>query len=534
MFVPTFNPFDNILVSTLVASIPIVLFLLCLTVFKMKGIYAAITTLVVTLVVSIGFFKLPAGVASGAVIEGVIQGVLPIGYIVVMAVWLYKISNATGQFSVIQDSIASISQDQRIQLLLIGFSFNAFLEGAAGFGVPIAICAVLLVQLGYKPLQAAMLCLVANSAAGAFGAIGLPVAVIDTLNLQGKITALEVAHVSTFTLAFINFFVPFLMIFIIDGFKGIKETLPSILVVSISYTSVQALITLFQGPELADILPSLISMLALALFSKKFQPKNIFRIQKDMAIPDVVKHKPGHIIYAWSPFVILTAFVMIWSAPAFKALFAPGGALSGLVAKFDLPFTMSEIANKPITITLNIIGQTGTAILLAIIITILMSKKVGLKTSGQLLGLTVKELWISIITICFILAVSKLTTYGGLTSAIGLGISKAGGVFPLLSPILGWIGVFMTGSVVNNNSLFAPIQASVAGQIGTSGSLLVAANTAGGVAAKLISPQSIAIATAAVNEVGKESELLKMTLRFSVGILAFVCLWTFILSFILL
>ena len=532
MLVSSFDPFNNLVISSLVASIPIILFLLCLTIFKMKGIYAAITTLVVTLLVAVILFKLPGGMAAGAVVEGFYQGWLPIGYIVVMAVWLYKLSTKTGQFGMIQDSIASISQDQRIQLLLIGFCFNAFLEGAAGFGVPIAICALLLIYLGFKPLQAAMLCLVANAAAGAFGAIGLPVAVIDTLNLHGGITAIEVSRYSTFTLALINFFIPFLLIFIIDGFKGIKETLPAILVVSTTYTVLQGILTLVQGPELADIIPPLATMGALALFSRKFQPKHIFRIQKDAEPPAIQKLTVKEVLYAWSPFYILTVFVMIWSMPFFKKLFLPGGALSFLTAAIPLPGTMSETTHKAITLNFNIIGQTGTAILLTIIITLLISKNTTWGDAGHLLGETFKELWISIFTICFILAVSKLTTYGGLSAAMGQGISKTGGIFPLLSPILGWIGVFMTGSVVNNNSLFAPIQASVSSQIGVSGGLLVAANTVGGVAAKIISPQSIAIATAAVKEVGKESELLKMSLRFSVGILAFICIWTFILALI--
>ena len=246
----------------------------------MKGIYAAVTTLVVTLLIAIPFFKLPVGIASGAVVEGFFQGIIPIGYIVMMAVLLYKITLESGQFSTIQDSITSISQDQRIQLLLIGFSFNAFLEGAAGFGVPIAICALLLAQLGFRPLQAAMLCLVANAASGAFGAIGIPVGVIDTLHLPGDVSAMGVSQTSVFTLVIINFFIPFLLIFIIDGFKGIIETLPSILVVSITYTVLQALLTVFNGPELADIIPPLASMLALALFSRKFQPKHTFRVQK--------------------------------------------------------------------------------------------------------------------------------------------------------------------------------------------------------------------------------------------------------------
>ncbi|MDT3921942.1 L-lactate permease, partial [Staphylococcus aureus] len=333
MLVNTFNPFDNLLLSSLIAAIPIVLFLLCLTVFKMKGIYAAITTLVVTLLIAIPFFKLPVGIASGAVVEGFFQGIIPIGYIVMMAVLLYKITVESGQFLTIQDSITNISQDQRIQVLLIGFAFNAFLEGAAGFGVPIAICALLLTQLGFNPLKAAMLCLVANAASGAFGAIGIPVGVVETLKLPGDVSVLGVSQSATLTLAIINFIIPFLLIFIIDGFRGVKETLPAILVVSITYTLTQGLLTVFSGPELADIIPPLLTMLALAVFSKKFQPKHIYRVNKDEEIEPAKAHSAKAVLHAWSPFIVLTVIVMIWSAPFFKNLFLPNGALSSLVFK---------------------------------------------------------------------------------------------------------------------------------------------------------------------------------------------------------
>ncbi|MCC0981139.1 L-lactate permease [Staphylococcus aureus] len=478
----TVNPFDNVGLSALVAAVPIILFLLCLTVFKMKGIYAALTTLVVTLIVALFVFELPARVSAGAITEGVVAGIFPIGYIVLMAVWLYKVSIKTGQFSIIQDSIASISVDQRIQLLLIGFCFNAFLEGAAGFGVPIAICAVLLIQLGFEPLKAAMLCLIANGAAGAFGAIGLPVSIIDTFNLSGGVTTLDVARYSALTLPILNF-----------------------------------------------IIPSLATMVVLAFVCRKFKPKNIFRLEASEH--KIQKRTPKEIVFAWSPFVILTAFVLVWSAPFFKKLFQPGGALESLVIKLPIPNTVSDLSPKGIALRLDLIGATGTAILLTVIITILITK-LKWKSAGALLVEAIKELWLPILTISAILAIAKVMTYGGLTVAIGQGIAKAGAIFPLFSPVLGWIGVFMTGSVVNNNTLFAPIQATVAQQISTSGSLLVAANTAGGVAAKLISPQSIAIATAAVKKVGEESALLKMTLKYSIIFVAFICVWTFILTLI--
>lgn len=531
MFVSSFDPFGNLAISAIVAAVPIILFLLCLTAFKMKGINAALITLVVTVIIALFVFKLPGAVAVGGVTEGVVQGLFPIGYIIIMAVWLYKVSVESGKFKVIQDSISGISPDQRIQLLLIGFCFNAFLEGAAGFGVPIAICAVLLVQLGFKPLQAAMFCLIANAASGAFGAIGIPVGIVNTLGLKGGVTAMDVSQMTVYTLPIINIVIPFVLVFVLNGMKGIKETLPAILVSGLTYAVTQVLITLFMGPELADIIPSLLAMAALAVFCNKWQPKNIFRLSDDQV--ETVHHPIKEIISAWSPFIFLTGLVLLWSLPAFKALFAEGGILQKSILTFQMPGTFNETLQKGVMLKLDLIGATGTAILLAVLITIITSPKINFGKAFELLGLTIKELWIPVITICAILAIAKLTTYGGLTVAMGQAIAKTGSIFPLLSPVLGWIGVFMTGSVVNNNVLFASIQATAGHTIGTNPALLVAANTAGGVMAKLISPQSIAIATAAVGEVGQESKLLSMTLKYSIALLVFVCIWTFALSLVL-
>lgn len=522
MFVSTFDPFHNLALSALVAAIPILLFLLCLTIFKMKGIHAALLNLTVTFLIVLFLFKLPLGESVGSVIQGVIQGIWPIGYIIVMAVWLYKISVKSGKFDVLRGSIVSISQDQRIQLLLIGFCFNAFLEGAAGFGVPIAICAVLLVSLGYKPLQAAMLCLIANGASGAFGAIGIPVGIVGTFGLDG-VTSMNVSMMTALTLPIINFTIPFLLIWLIDGFKGIKEVLPAILMTSTVYTVTQALMTVFVGPELADIIPSLLAMGSLALFLQKWQPKRIFLLNGRKT--EIEKHSMSEVIKAWSPFYLLTLFVLLWSLPVFKGLFAEGGMMAASVLRFVIP-------GSSINMNVDLVGATGTAILLAGLTTTASTKAISFKESAGLLRKTVAEFWIPILMICAIIGIAKLMTYGGLTAALGEAVATTGGVFPLLSPILGWIGVFMTGSVVNNNTLFAPIQATAGHIIGTDPSLLVSANTAGGVMAKLVSPQSIAIATAAVGETGNEAALTKMTIKYSFSLLAFVCIWTLVLSFI--
>ncbi|MFC7322503.1 L-lactate permease [Halobacillus campisalis] len=521
MIVETFNPFNNLAISAAVAAIPILLFLLCLTVLRMKGIQAALLNIAVTFSIAIIVFELPLGEAVGSVIEGLIQGIMPIGFIIVMAVWLYKISMKSGKFDVLRGSIAGISQDQRIQLLLIGFCFNAFLEGAAGFGVPIAICAVMLVSLGFKPLKAAMLCLVANGASGAFGAIGIPVGIIDTFSIEG-VSSMDVSVMTALTLPIINFTIPFLLIWIIDGFKGIKEVFPAIIVTSATYTVTQAMITVWVGPELADIIPSLLAMGVLALFLQKWQPQHIFLLNEQKIEQE--KYSIGSIVKAWSPFYLLTIFIFVWSLPAFKGLFAEGGLLTGSLIKFGIP-------GSSIDISLNLIGATGTAILLAGLTTIATTKAINLPEGLGLIKKTVVEFWIPIVMISAIIGIAKLMTYGGLTVALGEAVATTGAIFPLLSPILGWIGVFMTGSVVNNNTLFAPIQATAGDILGTNSALLISANTAGGVMAKLVSPQSIVIATAAVGKIGSEAMLTKMALKYSIALLIFVCIWTFILSF---
>ncbi|MEL3973305.1 L-lactate permease [Rossellomorea oryzaecorticis] len=522
MLVESFNPFDHLGMTAIVAAIPILLFLLSLTVFKMKGIHAALLNLGVTFLIALFVFKLPIGESVGSVAQGAVLGVWPIGYIIVMAVWLYKIAVKSGKFDVLRGSIAGISHDQRLQLLLIGFCFNAFLEGAAGFGVPIAICAVLLVSLGFKPLQAAMLCLIANGASGAFGAIGIPVGIIDAFALE-NVTSMKVSTMTALTLPIINFTIPFLLIWLIDGFKGIKEIFPAILVTSFTYTVSQALITVTIGPELADIIPSLLTMGVLALFLKKWHPKNVFLLEEKES--KVETYTIGEVIKAWSPFYLLTLFIMIWSLPVFKRLFSSGGILEFSVVK-------SVIPGSSIPVSVDLIGATGTAILLSALTTVVTTKAINFKESFRLLRKTVVEFSIPIIMICAILGIAKLMTYGGMTAALGETMAKTGQVFPLLSPILGWIGVFMTGSVVNNNTLFAPIQATAGSILGANSSLLVAANTAGGVMAKLVSPQSIAIATAAVGQTGNEAALMKMTLKYSFGLLAFVCVWTLILTMV--
>ncbi|MFT9816701.1 lactate permease LctP family transporter [Lysinibacillus sp. NPDC056185] len=540
MWYQQYNPLGNEIVSGIIAFLPILLFLLSLTIFKLKGVYAAALTLGATIIISVGVFDMPIAKAFGAILLGTGKALWPIGYIVIMAVWLYKISVQTGKFEIVRGSIANITEDQRLQLLLIGFCFNAFLEGAAGLGVPIAICAALLVTLGFHPIKAAGLCLIANASTGAFGTVGIPV--ITGAEVGGMET-LDLSRMTALILPLISFLVPFLLIFILNGLKGIKEIFPAIFLVSSVFSVLQLLTIATIGPELANIIPSLISMVVLAAFLRKWQPKTIYHEPGVEVTGTLKKYTMKEILVAWSPFYLLTGVIAVWSFPAFKNLFVDGGALDFTTIALKIPGLHDEIIRTPPIVTeansmpailqLNFVSATGTAILLAIILTSVLFPALNIKQTVNLLGDTIKELWLPIFTIVLVMAFANLSDFSGLSTSLGLALAKTGDFFPFVSPVLGWIGVFLTGSVVNNNALFGSLQVVTGTQIGISPSLLMAANTAGGSVAKLISPQSIAIAAAAVNQTGNESKIFQYTLRYSLGLLLLVCIMTLCLSFFL-
>ncbi|MDN4593772.1 lactate permease LctP family transporter [Polycladomyces subterraneus] len=540
MWTQTYDPLHQLWLSAFVSAIPIIFFVISLTILRLKGYIAAFYTTFIAFVIAIFVYRMPISMTLGAVGFGFgfAYSLWPIAWIVVTAVLLYKITVKTGNFDVIRSSIISISDDQRLQLLLIGFSFNAFLEGAAGFGVPIAISAALLVELGFQPLQAASLCLIANAASGAFGAMGIPVIVAGQVSGIDKIVLSKILGIQ---LPIISFLVPFLMIWILDGLRGVREVFPALLVVGGSYAVAQYLTVTLIGPELANITSSLISMGALTLFSKFWKPKNIFHLNNGTQTVRSKRVTTGQIIKAWSPFYILTIMVSIWSSKAFKHLFDQGGPLESLVTKIKIPGLHQHVLIAPpiakdltpydAVFKLDWLSSTGTAILLSVILTLLLFR-VNMRTTLQLIKETLLELWKPVVTIGFVLAFAYLANYSGISSTLGLALSKTGKLFPFFSPVLGWIGVFLTGSVVANNALFGHLQLVTAQQIGASPALLVAANTSGGVMGKLLSPQSVAIATAAVGQSGDESSLFRFTLKYSLAFLFITCIFTYLLAYI--
>ncbi|KJJ97143.1 L-lactate permease [Pseudomonas sp. 21] len=544
-----YTPLGSLGLSALVAVIPIVFFFLALAVFRLKGHVAGSITLALSIIIAIAAFGMPADMAIAAAGYGFAYGLWPIAWIIVAAVFLYKLTVKSGQFEVIRSSVLSITGDQRLQVLLIGFSFGAFLEGAAGFGAPVAITAALLVGLGFNPLYAAGLCLIANTAPVAFGALGIPIIV------AGQVTGIDAFKIGAMTgrqLPFLSILVPFWLVFMMDGLKGVKETWPAALVAGGSFAITQYFTSNFIGPELPDITSALVSLISLTLFLKVWQPaseREVVAAAGGAAVlggngPRSAEPTPynfGEILKAWSPFLVLTVLVTIWTLKPFKALFAPGGALYNLVFNFAIPHldqlvvkTAPIVANPtPIAAVFKLdpVSATGTAIFLSAVISMFVlriSAKTGLTTFKE----TLVELKWPILSIGMVLAFAFVTNYSGMSTTLALVLAGTGAAFPFFSPFLGWLGVFLTGSDTSSNALFSSLQSTTAHQIGVNDTLLVAANTSGGVTGKMISPQSIAVACAATGMVGKESDLFRFTLKHSLMFAALVGLITLAQAYI--
>jgi L-lactate transport len=536
-----YDPLGNLWLSSLIAAIPILFFFVALTVLRMKGHLAATITVALALGVAVVFYHMPVSMALASAAYGFLYGLWPIAWIIVAAVFLYKITVKTGQFEIIRSSVIAITEDQRLQMLMVGFAFGAFLEGAAGFGAPVAITAALLVGLGFNPLYAAGLCLIANTAPVAFGAMGIPILV------GGQVTGLDpfkIGQMAGRQLPLLSVFVPFWIVMIMDGWKGIRETWPAILVAGLSFAVTQYLTSNFIGPELPDITSALVSLISLTVFLKFWKPKAIFRFHKEEA--ELEKHSHDYslaqVIKAWSPFLILTVVVTIWSLKPFKALFAKDGALYSTVFTFPVPdldklvIKVAPIVTAPkpfdAVYKLDLLAATGTAILLSALISMVV---LGMRPGAawRTFKETVWELKRPIYSIGMVLAFAFVANYSGLSSTLALLLAGTGAAFPLFSPLLGWLGVFLTGSDTSSNALFCNLQATTAHQIGSPDVLLVAANTTGGVTGKMISPQSIAVACAAVGLVGKESDLFRFTLKHSLFFVAIIGVITYLQAHIL-
>ncbi len=536
----------NLWLSALVAAIPIIFFFVALAVLRMKGHIAGLITVAIAVVIAIVVYQMPAPMALAATGYGFLYGLWPISWIIVAAVFLYKLTVKTGQFEIIRSSVLSITGDQRLQMVLVGFCFGAFLEGAAGFGAPVAITAALLVGLGFNPLYAAGLCLIANTAPVAFGALGIPITV------AGKVTSTDpflIGQMAGRQLPLLSLFVPFWLVFIMDGWRGVRETWPAIFVAAAAFALTQYYTSNHWAYELPDITSALVSLVVLTLFLRfVWQPQEDFAFQGAGGGVSAAEHRAqsqyslGQIIKAWSPFIVLTIMVTIWTLPAFKGLFAKGAPLESWVMSFHIP-GLDKLVMKAVPIVkaatpyeavykFDVLSATGTSILLAAVISAFILG-VNIKLFFTTLWETLVELARPIFTIGLVLGFAFIANYSGVSSTLGLAFAATGGLFPFFSPFLGWLGVFLTGSDTSSNALFANLQQVTAQQIGVDPTLTIAANTTGGVTGKMISPQSIAVACAAAGLVGKESDLFRFTLKHSLFFAVIIGIITYIQAYYL-
>jgi lactate permease len=526
-----YDPFGNPILSTLLAALPIVVLLGSLAFFHVKAHWAAILGLLVALAVAIFAFGMPGGMAGKAALYGALFGLLPIGWIVLNVIFMYQLTNDVGLFDVLQKSITGITPDRRLQLLLVAFCFGAFFEGAAGFGTPVAVTAAILMGLGFSPLAAAGLSLIANTAPVAYGALGTPIVVL------AAVTGLDLEKLSAMVgrqLPFFSVLVPFWLIWAFVGFRRMVEIWPAILVAGVAFAVPQFLVSNFHGPWLVDVIAAISSMAALALFLKVWHPKRVWTsasrdgetVTYDEAMAKAVRHgfTRAQVVKAWTPWAILSVLVFIWGLPQAKNwlndLSAPKVAIEGL---HNLVVRMPPVVPKPTPeaaiYVLNWLSATGTGILIAAIIAgVVMG--IGAGRMVQTYGRTLKRVRFSLLTIAAMLALGFTTKSAGLDSTLGLAFAHAGWLYPFFGTMLGWLGVALTGSDTSSNVLFGGLQRVSAEQLGLSPVLMAASNSSGGVMGKMIDAQSIVVASTATQWYGHEGDILRYVFFHSLALAA--------------
>ncbi len=529
MWVQIFNPLNNIYLSALIAAIPIVFLFIVLLSRKISGYIACLMTLVIAIEIAVIIYGMPISLAFASALYGMISGLFPIGWIVLNAVFLYNISRKTGSFSIVKNSIESITPDRRIQALLIAFCFGAFLEGAAGFGAPVAITAGMLVGLGFAPLYAAGLCLISNTAPVAFGGVGIAVITAGHLTqIDPNILSRMISH----QLPIIAFIMPWWLVAIISGRRGVRGAWPAILVAGLSYSLTMFLTAHFIGPTLPDVISAIVSISCLIIFLKFWRPKEVWRFPSERTgkayVSHAYKYTRKQLLKAWIPFILLIIFIGNWGTSGIQSILNK----VSVVIPFDI-LNNSVIADgKALNVNYSFgwLSATGTAILFAAIITAIllgMSWREFLLTAKE----TLVELFKPLITISTIVGFAYVLNFSGMANSLGNALTLSGHFFPLISPLIGWLGVFITGSDTSSNALFSKIQYNTAESLGINPVLTVAANSSGGVAAKMISLQSIAVAAVAAKLINQEGKLFRFTILNSLALIAIICVITYIQAY---
>ncbi|WP_027946678.1 L-lactate permease [Amycolatopsis taiwanensis] len=555
--------------SSLVAALPLIALFVLLGIVRMTAWLAALISLAVALVVAIFVYPMPAGPAVLAATEGAAFGFFPILWIVINAIWIYNMTVHTGHFDVLRRSFARISDDQRIQGVIIAFSFGALLEALAGFGTPVAITSVMLIALGFKPMKAAVVALVANTAPVAFGALAVPITTLAT------VTGLPLGDLSAMVgrqTPILGVFVPIALVFIIDGVRGIRQTWPGALVCGVVFAIAQFAVSNYVSAPLTDIVASLLSAGAMVLFLRVWRPVESYVEGGGVsgfgtAGADGGKHRAvaastatlprpsggggagdggaggdtgnggagvgngpaqrdsgAEVFRAYAPYLIIIAVFALAQVPAIK------DALTSVTQNFNWPgLHIESSSGKPSTLSMfkfDWLNAAGTLLIIAGLITIPV---IGIRPMRALraYGATYRQLAAAIVTVMAVLALAYVMNASGQTATLGTWMAGAGGVFALISPILGWLGVAVTGSDTSSNSLFGALQLVAAQKAGLSATLLAAANSSGGVLGKMISPQNLAIAAAAVGLSGREGDLFRRVFLWSLVFVAVMCLLVF-------
>ena len=540
-----YDPMGNIALSTLFAALPVVVMLVALAFLHIAAHWAAIAALVVAVLCATFAFGMPGGMAVRAAGLGVLSGLFPIGWIVLNIIFLYRLTVANGSFAILQRAIAGVTPDRRLQLLLIAFAFGAFFEGAAGFGTPVAVTAAILIGLGFSPLAASGLSLIANTAPVAFGALASPVIALSA------VTGIDLDVLSAMIgrqLPFFSLLVPFWLIWAFAGFRAMADIWPAVLVTGVSFAISQFFVSNYIGPMLVDVISALVCMACLVGFLRVWQPREIWTNPglrgKDPSAGLVLGPRPvgvgaagpldrplarAELGRAGLPWLILTAFVFAWGLPGVRTtlngIFTTSFPISGLhLGVIKSPPVVEKAVPEAAVWTFNILSMTGTGILLSSVLAGLLMRFSPLALLVEY-GRTIWKVRLSLVTIAAMLGLGTLTRYSGLDATMGLAFASTGFLFPLFGTMLGWLGVALTGSDTASNVLFGGLQKTTAQQLGLSPVLMAAANSSGGVMGKMIDAQSIVVASTATNWFGQEGTILRfvffhsLALAFLVGLL---------------
>jgi lactate permease len=545
MWNQVYNPFGNSALSTIAAAIPVVTLLVLIASGKVKAHIAAIIALVVTNIIAIFVFTMPANMSVRASLLGVVAGFFPIGWIVLNVIYLYRITVATGRFGLLQRAIGGVSEDRRLQLLLIAFSFGAFFEGASGFGTPVAVTGAILIGLGFSPLAASGLSLIANTAPVAYGALGTPIqGLASVTGLDPYILGAMVGR----QLPVFSLIVPFWVVWAFAGWKGMKEVWPAILVTGVTFAVPQFVISNFINPWIVDIGASLISMGCLILFLRVWQPKQLWLSpalrDNDESLATMAPAKPldktplsqAELWSSLLPWIIVCIVMLIWGNGSFKSwansIFTwnyPVPELHNMINK--VPPVAAKPTPEAAVFGFTYLSFTGTGMLIAAIISGLLMGFSPAKMVAEY-GRTLKVCAVSLITISAMLAIGTLTRLSGVDATLGLAFAATGVLYPFFGTLLGWLGVALTGSDTASNVLFGNLQRITSEQLGLSPVLMAAANSSGGVMGKMIDAQSIVVASTATNWYGHEGSILRFVFKHSIALACLVGLFVMLQAYV--